>query len=133
MMTAVADTHAVIWYLNADSRLSETARMFIESAATDGNTIGVSSITPAEMIYLVEKGRISSGVFQKLLEVLSDPDGVFEEIPLDLKIVEAMSSVPRTDVPDFPDRIIAASGVWLKVPVISRDGKITASSIQTIW
>ncbi len=37
MLRAVADTHAVIWYIFADSRLSVTARTTIEEIAAQGN------------------------------------------------------------------------------------------------
>jgi PIN domain nuclease of toxin-antitoxin system len=33
----------------------------------------------------------------------------------------------------MPDRIIAATAVSLQVPIISRDGYIRASAVQTIW
>ncbi len=60
-------------------------------------------------------------------------DYVIDEAPLTTGIVEAMSQVPRVEVPDMPDRIVAATGVYFRVPVISRDGRIRASSIQTAW
>jgi predicted nucleic acid-binding protein len=44
-----------------------------------------------------------------------------------------MASIPRADVPDLPDRIIAATAVYLGVPLISRDRAIRASSVETIW
>ena len=52
MLVGVADTHAVIWYLHADPRLSSTAKDFIEATATNGDQIGLSSITLIEMVYL---------------------------------------------------------------------------------
>jgi len=33
MIVAVADTHAILWYLNKDERLSETARSFMDKIA----------------------------------------------------------------------------------------------------
>jgi PIN domain nuclease of toxin-antitoxin system len=33
----------------------------------------------------------------------------------------------------MPDRIVAATAVYYCVAVISRDGRIRASSIRTIW
>jgi len=39
----------------------------------------------------------------------------------------------RAGVPDMPDCIVAATAVYFGVPVISRDGKIRASNVQTIW
>jgi PIN domain nuclease of toxin-antitoxin system len=44
-----------------------------------------------------------------------------------------MRQVPRSEVPDLPDRIVAATGVYLGVPVISRDRMIRAASLKTIW
>ena len=44
-----------------------------------------------------------------------------------------MRQVSRADVPDMPDRIVAATGIYFGVPVISRDGKIRASNVQTVW
>lgn len=59
MLHAVADTHTIIWYLFADSRLSATAHTLIEDAVTAGDQIAISSITLAEVVYLSEKGRIA--------------------------------------------------------------------------
>ena len=47
--------------------------------------------------------------------------------------LEAMRQVPRVQVPDMPDRIVAATAVYLRVPVISRDGRIRSSNIQSVW
>ncbi|WP_199194100.1 type II toxin-antitoxin system VapC family toxin [Pleurocapsa sp. CCALA 161] len=61
MIVAVADTHTIIWYLFNDERLSNIARQTIETAAVDGNQIGISSITLAEIVYLIE---LKKTVFQ---------------------------------------------------------------------
>lgn len=42
-----------------------------------------------------------------------------------------MRQVSRADVPDMPDRIVAATGVYFGVPVISRDRRIRASNVVT--
>jgi predicted nucleic acid-binding protein len=44
-----------------------------------------------------------------------------------------MRLVARADVPDMPDRIVAATAVYFGVPVISRDARIRASNVRTIW
>lgn len=56
---AVADTHAAIWYLFSDLRLSVSAKNAFDEAGSLGRTVLVSAITLAEMVYLVEKKRIS--------------------------------------------------------------------------
>jgi predicted nucleic acid-binding protein len=44
-----------------------------------------------------------------------------------------MMEVPREAVPDLPDRVIAATALLHGVPILSRDRRIQASGLQTIW
>ncbi len=57
---AVVDTHAAIWYIFDDPRLSSIARVEMDMAAATGQQIAVSSISLLEMVYLVDKGRIAA-------------------------------------------------------------------------
>ena len=50
-----------------------------------------------------------------------------------VEIAAAMRRIPREAVPDFPDRIIAATALERGVPVLTRDGKIRLSDVDTIW
>jgi PIN domain nuclease of toxin-antitoxin system len=133
MILAVADTHVVIWYLYDDPRLSKRAGEFLEAAYKRGDQIAISSITMIEMVYLIEKGRIQSEAFSIVGRAIDEPDGLFVEVPVNIGIARAMSKVSSAEVPDMPDRIVAATAVELNVPVISRDGKIQLSSVPTIW
>jgi PIN domain nuclease of toxin-antitoxin system len=133
MVAGVADTHTALWYLTRHPRLSETARNFIDAAAAAGHSIALSAISLAEIVYLVEKNRLPEAAFQDLKRALADPDYVIDEAPFNSDVVEAMRLVSRNDIPDMPDRIVAATGVHLDVPVISRDGRIRASNVRTIW
>jgi PIN domain nuclease of toxin-antitoxin system len=129
----VADTHTALWYVFGDGRLSKRAKAFIDDAAATPRKIAVSVITLAEIVYLVEKKRVPASAYEDLANALNDLDHVFKEEPLGAGIVDAMRLVPRDAVPDMPDRIVAATAVFLRVPVISRDGRIRASSVETIW
>lgn len=133
MIVAVADTHTIIWYLFNDPRLSDTAQQTIETAAAEGNQIGIASITLAEIVYLSEKNRIPEQTFERLINAIEAENSILIEIPLDKIVVKALVRVDRTQIPDLPDRIIAATALYAKVPVISRDKKIKLSDIQTIW
>jgi len=133
MIRAVTDTHTIIWYLYDDARLSPTARTWIEDAAAAGDQIALSTITLAEIIYLIEKGRVSAAALTRLMTELDATDAVLVEIPFDRHIVRAMSLVARTEVPDLPDRIISATALHLGVPIISRDRRIQASGLRTVW
>jgi predicted nucleic acid-binding protein len=67
-----------------------------------------------------------------LREVESD-DALLVEIPFDRNIALTLRQVDRSQIPDLPDRIFAATALYLNVPVISRDRRIQLSSIDTIW
>ena len=133
MIRAVVDTHAVIWYLFADERISATARTTIEEAAAGGDQIAFSSITLAEIVYLSEKGRIDPATLDRLLTAVDSEDAVLIEVPFDRHVAQALREVERAQVPDLPDRIIAATALHLGLPLISRDGKIQLSGVDTIW
>jgi PIN domain nuclease of toxin-antitoxin system len=133
VIAGVADTHASLWYLTKNPSLSATARRFMDDAAEAGHDILVSPISLAEIVYLVEKNRLPASAYEDLKSALADQDYVIEEAPFNREIVDAMMRVSRADVPDMPDRIVAAMGLHFAVPVISRDGKIRGSSVKTIW
>lgn len=68
-----------------------------------------------------------------MLNAIEEENSVLIEIPLDKNTVKALVRVERKEIYDLPDRIIAATALYAKVPVISRDRKIKLSSIKTIW
>src|SRR4051812_16816990 len=118
MMAGVADTHAALWHLFDDPKLSRAAGEFINDAAAHRHKIAVSSISLAEVVYLIEKNRLSPSVYNDLTNALADPEHVLTEAACTAAVVEAMRQVPRAEVPDLPDRIVAATGVYFDVPVI---------------
>ena len=65
--------------------------------------------------------------------VLADSRHVFKEAAFTVDVAEAMLQVSREAIPDMPDRIVAATAIYLDVPALSRDGRIRSSRILTIW
>ena len=53
--------------------------------------------------------------------------------PVDEEVAEAVHRVPRDLVPEMPDRIIGATALSLGLPLITRDRRIAATGIKTIW
>ena len=129
----VVDTHAILWYLYDDSRLSAPAAQALDDAIQDGDQIAIAAITLAEIVYLAEKGRISSLAFDRVRTVIEQPGAMLVQVPFDLAIAESMREIDRMQVPELPDRVIAATAHYLGVPVISRDHKIRSSIVPTIW
>jgi PIN domain nuclease of toxin-antitoxin system len=133
MPGVLADTHTILWYLTADARISRFAIAALDDATSAGDSIFVSAITMVEIHYLVEKGRLSAGDQRIVIEAVDDVRNPVRLVPVDRSVIDALGQVNRNEVPDMPDRIIAATALALGVPLLSRDHKIRASQVQTIW
>lgn len=133
MIAGVADTHTALWHLFGDKRLSATAEAFINEAATARRKIAISTISLAEVVYLIEKNRLPPLAYDELMQALADPEHIFTEAVFSAAIVQSMRQVSRAEMPDMPDRMVAATAFYFNVPVISRDRRIRAASLKTIW
>jgi PIN domain nuclease of toxin-antitoxin system len=133
MVVGVADTHTIVWCLFQYDLLSFRCRTFLEKAAAEQNRIAVATISLVEIVYLIEKRRLKPEIYPAVRIALADPGQIFTEAVLSVSVADALGEVSRSEIPDMPDRIIAATALQLKVPVISRDGRIRSSALQTIW
>ena len=133
MSSVVSDTHTILWYLAADPRLSIRAKQAMEKAAEGGDPILLPTICIVEATYLVEKNRIPAQDLARLVQAVGTPGSSVQPVPLTTEIAVALKKIPRNSVPDMPDRIIAATALALGLPLVTRDGKIRASGIDTIW
>src|ERR1039457_385162 len=76
MIAGVADTHTALRYLYDDARLSAAPGDFIDHPAAAGKQIVVSSISLAEIVYLIEKNRLPAKAYADLTGAIADPDHV---------------------------------------------------------
>lgn len=133
MADAVTDTHSLIWYLEDSPRLSPAARDAFAACDRGEGLLLIPTICLVEIVYLEEKGRIPSNLRAQLQSHLQAGTTGLLLAPLTREVAEALPRVPRVDVPDMPDRIIAATAVELGLPLISRDRRIELSDVETIW
>jgi len=133
MAAVVAGTHSVFWSLLQSKKLSANALATFNQATLLGDPIYVASISVVETRYLEEKGKLQQGTLARLTSALEGNDSGLVLVPLDLSVAEAVEQIPREAVPDMPDRIIAATALYLDLPLVTRDGKIKAAGIKTIW
>ena len=134
-MSVVADTHAIIWYVDSPADLSLAATTAMDAAANNPTQrIFISAISLIEMQYLTEKGKLKTTVLPKVLAEVDDPQPIIEVIPLDRAVADHLALIPRAQVPDMPDRIIAATALTLNLPLVTADTKIRGlSSVVTVW
>ena len=59
-----------------------------------------------------------------------DPDSAFQPISLTVEIAFALREIPRSSVPDLPDRVIAATALSLGPPLVTCGRKMQASGIE---
>ena len=132
-MRAVADTHTAIWYLWEPDNLSAKAVKAMDESMEVDERVGVSSITLCEVVYLCEKERIGGDAFELFMDAVRAANGPYEEVPLDSGVASMMRSIPRSVIPDMPDRIIAATALFRGVPLITKDRRVRDSVVPTIW
>lgn len=134
MTSYISDTHTLIWHLSGSPSLSPKVRSILVTADRGETGVFVPTIVVVELIYLAEKFKISPDIVKRTFELLEDPRGSYRPVPLDLAVPRSLQSVPRPEVPDLPDRVIAATALVLGLPVLTVDEKLRAfPKITTIW
>ena len=95
--------------------------------------IYVPTICIVEVVYLTEKGEIPRTMNAQLMKALREGDVGLISMPLTLEIVSMLPRIEQDIVPDMPDRIIAATALFLDAPLLTRDQRIQMAAITTVW
>ncbi len=134
MSQYVTDTHALYWHFTNDPRLSPAARQIFQKTDVGLHQILIPGIVLIEMVYLVEKGRLNATLVDRAIASLDTVGGSYTVAQLDQHTARALRDVPRSAVPDMPDRIITATAHQLGLPLITRDTAIhKAGVVPVIW
>jgi PIN domain nuclease of toxin-antitoxin system len=133
-MTAfVSDTHAIVWYLSGNKRLSSRARTIFEKGNAGYNQIVVPSIVLVETILLVQRARIDQAIVNRLLAIENPIDSIYI-YPLHKGVIRALNQFGPAAIPELADRIIAATALYLDMPLLTVDESILASKlVKTVW
>lgn len=124
----VVDTHALIWYLLNDKKLSARAKIIFQAAEQNQTILVISAIVLAELYYANVKNNWFADFAALYADITSKPFIRF--MPFDhVHIPDFMQDVL---VPEMHDRIIAGVARRLGAPLISSDPLIAAAAIVTI-
>lgn len=133
MSAMVADTHAIVWFIQKSPRLSAPALAAMQAAINGNFGVFISAITLVELIYLEEKGSVPVSVRQAILQFAQSARAGLAIVSFDAACAATLATIPRSDIPDMPDRMIAATALTLGLPLVTKDHKIHLSSLTTIW
>ena len=123
----VADTHAWVYYLLG--RLPENLKEIFVKAENFGDVIFVPTIVLNEIIWLVERGKVTLDI--KAVISHFDEATNFVIVPLDLNITKKVAELRELEL---HDRIITATASILNATLITKDTEIVKSGyVKTIW
>lgn len=129
MSQYVTDTMAIVLYLSK-RKLPLRVKQLFQSADLGLSFIMIRAFVAVEISFLSAKGRIDVSLADLQQHISKYPSYRFE--PLTMDVIEA--SLPMTDIPELHDRLIAATGRLLGIPVITNDPDITASTfVDVVW
>ncbi len=130
----VTDTHALLWHILQSERLSKKAALIFNQADNNDVRIYIPNIVLVEIVYLMEKAKISNKSLEKLINLLDRNPNNYQMTQITVSTIRTMQSLQRQLIPDMPDRIITATAVELGLPLITKDSKIIkANVIEIIW
>jgi PIN domain nuclease of toxin-antitoxin system len=125
----VTDTHSLLWYFTDNPRLSRKALRTFEKTIENGYII-IPIIVLAEIMYIAKKGRIEM-TFAETVKRIDDMEN-FEIVPLDMDILNIADKIENEL--EMHDRLIAATALFFKVPLITRDQALKDSGLcDVIW
>jgi len=126
----VTDTHSLLCYLGGSPRLSSTAREAFDKVHSGEANLIVPIIVIAEMILLVEKGRVKADVDSVLGRIYEEPS--YEVAPLSFKQMLLLKRT--TQIPEMHDRLIVCEALLHEAELITRDAEIgQAGIVKTVW
>ncbi|MFN2399189.1 MAG: type II toxin-antitoxin system VapC family toxin [Gemmatimonadaceae bacterium] len=128
-MRVLLDTHALIWWLDDDPRLTEVARAHI---ADEKTTVCVSSASAWEMATKVRIGKLRDpeNAVPRLVSILRERGMV--ELPVTVAhAVEA--GLLKGEHRDPFDRMLVAQSRIERMAVITSDSVFSDYGVKVIW
>ncbi|PIQ93624.1 MAG: hypothetical protein COV68_08920 [Nitrospirae bacterium CG11_big_fil_rev_8_21_14_0_20_41_14] len=126
----IADTHSLIWYLLNSSKLSPNANQVFREIENGRAKLIIPAIVLAEIIFLVQKGKIQADLDALLLKVQESEN--FQVSTLGLN--ELLCLKEQTEIPEIHDRFIVCEAILKKAKIITKDKKIKDSRIvEIVW
>ncbi len=128
-MKVLFDTHAFLWIISDDARLSRVVR---EIFTAPENEILLSAASVWEVLVKADAGKlpIKKPVARYLLSQLRKTST--SVLPILLSHVVRLEGLPLLHRDPF-DRIIVAQALTEKIPIVSADSKLRLYPVEVLW
>ncbi len=128
-MRVLVDTHALLWAITADDRLSKRAHSVLASFA---NEVFVSAATAWEITTKHRLGKLPSADglvadFDRIVQELG-----FRALPISLEHAQRAGSLPGAHRDPF-DRMLIAQAQSENLPLVSNERIFDIYGIKRIW
>lgn len=127
-MKILLDTHAFIWFIMDDAKLSRAAKNMIESTPV----VMISVATAWEMAIKMKLGKLNiSATFDQIFPYYLTINHI-TVLPIELRHLSLVASLPLHHRDPF-DRLMIAQSIVDHLPIVSRDSAFDAYGITRLW
>lgn len=127
-MNILLDTHALIWFINGDSRLPDKSVKIIKNIEVKC-FVSIASIW--EIAIKISLGKLElNGGFDEISKIMKSYE--IEILPLAFEHIHKLLSLEFFHRDPF-DRIIIAQGLVENMIIVSKDENFPKYEVQLIW
>lgn len=128
-MTILLDTHAFLWFVAGDPKLSAPARAWIEDP---GNRVLLSVASLWEIVVKASVGKLPLG--KTVAELVRDDvqGNDIELLPVQVGHLVTLAGLPLHHRDPF-DRLLIAQSRTEGAPLVSADAAVDAYGISRLW
>ncbi|MEE4599814.1 MAG: type II toxin-antitoxin system VapC family toxin [Desulfobacteraceae bacterium] len=128
-MKVLLDTHAFLWSITGDDRLSKTAE---EIFLDPDNNLFFSAASFWEICIKMNLGKLSlkRGWFKTIQEEMRI--NAVQWLPVEMRHCVELTKLPFHHRDPF-DRMLIAQAMVADLQLLSRDGRLSAYEINRIW
>jgi PIN domain nuclease of toxin-antitoxin system len=123
------DTHALLWFLAGDPKLSATAKTAIEDPANE------RWLSPISLLEIALKNRLGKLPLPAPFGALFPATLLAEDIhlfPMEPQHIEPLTTLPFHHNDPF-DRLIVATSLVEKLTLVSADAILDAYGVTRLW
>ncbi len=127
-MDILLDTHALVWFLNGDKKLSRIVKDSIENP-DNLKFISIASIWEIAIKISLNKFGFPKG-FEDFLRLVDDNG--FEILPISFEHALTVSSLEFIHKDPF-DRLIVAQGICEDLTIATKDNFVEQYKVRILW